>query len=208
MVNTLLIDNQKLISDCLSVVFNKKELGINLTIASSCEFAKKELLNQNINVILMDIDIEKEKKIEFINHLKREYLGTKIIVIADAKDKHLLFKIWMYGVNAILSKKCGIELLANTIKQVNNGQRIISKNIPNFFNNFSALEITNQPNLSPREEEVLNLLSTGLTRREVANNLYISVETVNFHCKNLLKKFQTNKMHLLINKAREMNLIS
>lgn len=208
MVNTLLIDNQKLISDCLSLAFNKKELGINLIIAASCEFAKKELLNQNINVILLDIDIEKEKKIGFINHLKKEYLGIKIIVITDEKDKHLLFKIWMFGADAILSKSCGISLLTDTIKQVNQGQRIISKNIPDFFRNFPVLKISDHPDLSPREEEVLNLLSTGLTRREVANNLYVSVETINFHCKNLLKKFETNKMYLLINKAREMKLIS
>ena len=208
MIKTLLIDNQKLLADCFSLVFQQKEMGIDLSVADNCKKGVLQLKNKNIDVVLYDMSMKENDVSKSIKYLKRKFQKIKIIIITDDLDNETLYNIWMCGTDAILSKNCGINVLVDSIKQVYQGQRIISKHIPDFFSYLALQNKTNHPHLSPREEDVLKLLATGLTRREVATHLFVSVETINFHCKNLLKKFKQNKMNLLINKARELNIIS
>jgi len=54
---------------------------------------------------------------------------------------------------------------------------------------------------------VLGLLADGYTQRKVAATINVSVETVKFHCKNMLRKFNTNKISLVIADARNLHLI-
>jgi LuxR family transcriptional regulator, maltose regulon positive regulatory protein len=61
--------------------------------------------------------------------------------------------------------------------------------------------------LSERELEVLNYLSMGLTYQEIGQKLFLSLNTVQFHVKNIYSKLLVNKRVQAIEKAREMNLI-
>lgn len=61
--------------------------------------------------------------------------------------------------------------------------------------------------LTKREEEVLSFLVLGLSSREIAKKLFISVNTVQFHRKQLLRKLNANNVAELIGKAFRLNLI-
>lgn len=206
MINILLIDHQKLFADCFSLIFQKRGIGICLAaIVNDYKDAKVLLKKGTVDLVLINIYIADECSLGDVACLKRSYPSLKIIIISEVDDLGFLYRLWMKGVDAILSKNCGIDTIIETIKQAYYGQKIIGKHIPDFYN--YDLYCSQSPKLSPREQEVLNLLSTGLKRKEVASRLYVSVETINFHCKNLLKKFRLNKMYVLIEKAKELNLI-
>ena len=64
------------------------------------------------------------------------------------------------------------------------------------------------PRLTPRELEVLQLLGTGLARKEVAQELNLSMYSVGFHCKNLIRKFNGDKIHVVIAEAKKNRIIT
>lgn len=208
MINILLVDQQKLFADCFSLIFQKKGIGINLySTVSNCSEGIKLLNGGGVDLVLINVYLVDTCGYKDVDCLKTHFPEVKIIIISEVDDVEFLYQLWMKGIDSILSKNCGIDHIVETIKQVYSGQKIIGKYIPDFFNsknNPIDLEI---PKLSQREKEVLKLLSTGLKRKEVATELYVSIETINFHCKNLLKKFGLNKMYLLIEKAKEFKII-
>ena len=64
-----------------------------------------------------------------------------------------------------------------------------------------------QHSVSPRELEVLNMISFGYSTKDIAGNLFISNETVRTHRKHLLRKFSANNMAALVRKALECGVI-
>lgn len=209
MINILLVDQQKLFADCFSLIFRKRGIGIRLlATVNNCKEGFLLLGEGGVDLILINTYMVDTRGFGEIDYLKTHFPKVKIIIISEVDNVEFLQQLWMKGVDSILSKKCGIDTIVETIKQVYIGQKIIGKHIPNFYNYNICLNHSQGPKLSPREQEVLNLLSTGLTRKEVSDKLFVSIETVHFHCKNLLKKFGLNKMYLLIEKAKELKLIS
>ena len=61
--------------------------------------------------------------------------------------------------------------------------------------------------VSKREIEILNLISFGLSTNDIASNLYISVETVKTHRKNLFQKLAVNNVAVLVRRGLEQGLI-
>ena len=61
--------------------------------------------------------------------------------------------------------------------------------------------------LSERELEILTLIASGLKNKEIAEQLFISLNTVHYHTKNIYSKLDVNKRTLAVVKAKELNLI-
>ncbi len=208
MINILLVDHQRLFADCFSLIFQKPRIGVNLSAAVKDFNQGISILEEKkVDIIFINVYTTNTSDYDGVGYLREEFPQIKIIVISEVDDVGFLYRLWMKGVDAILSKSCGIDTIVDTIKKVNSGQKIIGRHIPDFFKKNNALFDTLPPKLSRREHEVLTLLAAGFTRKEVANKLFVSVETINFHCKNLLKKFGLNKMIFLIEKAKEFQLI-
>ena len=113
----------------------------------------------------------------------------------------------MNQVDAILMKLCGKEALIDTIHAVLKGNREIGKDVPPFFEFSESKRQSSKPILTKREQQVLNLLSSGLIRKEVADKLNVSIDTVDSHCKNMFKKYEVNNLRQLINELKKAKLM-
>lgn len=170
--------------------------------------ALEELKDSGADVVLLDIVMPEINGIETCKRIKKEFPELKVIILTGESESSLLFDVWMAGADAILLKYCGKEELHQTMVRVLHGERIIGQNVPFFFDQLEGSKDKDTPELTQREEEVLKLLATGLTRAEVADQLHLSSAAVNFHCKNLFKKFNKNRIHSLLAEARKLKIIS
>jgi len=209
MINVFIVDDHPLFIDGVSSAFIKDIDNIEVVgSANSGNEAIEKLKDSNADVVLLDLVMPEMGGAECSELLKKLYPSLKIVILTGETDTSLLYKVWMNGVDAIELKYCGKQALVSTIKEVMLGKRIIGQKVPYFFDNIETSSGRSSPSLTKREEEVLKLLATGYTRKEVADKLFLSIDAVHFHCKNLFKKFNKNRIHLLLAEARKLKIIS
>ena len=208
MIDVFIIDDHQIFIDGVKVnLQTKKDNLIVKGSSTSIKKALKTLRKTKVDVILLDLMMPEISGIEGSLLLKKEFPDIKIVILTGENDTSLLFNAWITGVDAILTKLCGQEELIETIESVIKGNRVIGKNVPAFFNHINEGDTQNVI-LTRREQQILNLLAQGKKRREAAEILFISKDTVDFHCKNLYKKFNKNKIQSVIQAARKAKLIS
>ncbi len=206
MIYLYLIDDHPLfINGVKAVLETDTDLAV-IGSANSCREGLETMNSKQVDIILLDLLMPELNGVACARTLKRLFPDIKIIALTGELDENLLHDAWLSGMDAILLKYCGREELIETIKTVSHGNKIIGKNVPYFF----SLEKNDDPNipqLTRREEDVLKLLALDLSRREVSERLSISLDAVHFHCKNLFRKFNKNKITSLLTEARRLSII-
>ena len=206
MTNLFLIDDHSFINDGIKAALQNYNHEYYVAgSATSGDEAIEKLKTLSIDVIILDIVMPEKDGITLCREIKGIYPHIKIIAFTGENDPSLLFKIWMEGSDAILIKDCGTEILANTISSVLRGTRVIGKNVPFFFEECEPDD--SKPKLTHSEIGVLKLLGTGLKRIEVAEELCVSKYTIDFHCKNINRKFNSNRINDVIREAKNARII-
>lgn len=205
MINVLVVDDHDSIHLGVAQFFSKSS-SINLVdTAFSGHEALQKLKKGNIDVVVLDIGMPDMNGIECSREIKKLYPDIKIVAFTGETDPQVYYDIWMENVNALISKIDGLGVLASTIHDVYNGYTVIGDKIESFFDKRKSVKSTIK--LTRREKEVLKLLASGMKRKDAAEQMFIGIETINTHCKNIFKKFDDNSISSVTAKAREAKLI-
>jgi DNA-binding NarL/FixJ family response regulator len=131
---------------------------------------------------------------------------TKIIVLSSVTDIQTVRYAFKTGAHGYLSKDCSFEELKEALQSVRQGKQYIARKLEPLLVDSVFSEDPIQFHLSPREKNVLDLICSGLTIKEVAAKLDLSVHTVQSYHKNIMKKFKVNRTPDLIKFALEKGL--
>jgi len=206
MINLFLIDDQSLFNEGIKAILREQNC-LNVLGSATCgEQALEQLKTLDVDVVLLDIIMPEMDGIVVCQLIKEKFPKIKVIAFTAELDPNTLLKIWLKDVDGILIKVCGMDELLATIKTVNKGFKIIGKGVPSFLENCES-DVGNIPRLTSTEIKVLKLLGSGLTRKEAAEQMNRSMYAIEFHCKNLFKKFNTNRIHTILAEARKARII-
>lgn len=119
--------------------------------------------------------------------------NNNVLAIATNENQDLLKPFLALGIKGILSKNCTFHELVESIRRVARGKSFMSFNLPinMLFESENRLHTTanyQEDNLTSREKDVLFLLSDGLTNKQIAEKLHLSVRTIEMHLSNLYSK--------------------
>ena len=207
MTRIFLIDDHSFLNKGIEAVFIERDFGIKVVgTSTSGEDALKQIKTLEVDVVLLDINMPEMDGITACKLIKKQFPKIKIIAFTGELDPNKLLKMWKQGVDGILSKTCGPDDLASTVETVLLGLKVSGKGVPTFLDRIEA-DIGHIPKLTKTELEVLKLLGTGLSRKEVAEEMYRSQDSVNFHIKNMYKKFKTDRVHRILEEARKARFI-
>jgi len=206
MIYLFLIDDHPLFINGVKAVLETDENLAVVGSSTSCREAITMIDSENVDVILLDLVMPETSGIVCARSLKKAYPRIKIIALTGELDEALLHEAWLSGMDGMLLKYCGRTELLETIKSVYKGNKVIGKNVPYFFN-LEKNTTSEIPRLTRREEDVLKLLALNLSRKEVSERLLITLDAVNFHCKNLYRKFKKNKIQSLLEESRKLGII-
>lgn len=205
MINILVVDDHDVIIYGITNFFNKSD-KINVVDSTvSGEVALEKLKTEDIDVVVLDIGMPNMDGIECCRKMKKLNPAIKVVAFTGETDTQKYYDIWNENVDAIISKTQGMHTLASAIENVYEGSIILGSDIQSFFERSKPIE--SAPHLTNREKEVLKHLGTGITRREAAEKMFISQDTLNTHCKNIFKKFGENSISDIIAKAKEARMI-
>jgi DNA-binding NarL/FixJ family response regulator len=143
------------------------------------------------DVVLMDIHLPKMSGIDCVRQLKHKLPDTKILMLTVFSDGDHIFQALMAGASGYLSKRTVPADLLHAIAEVCRGGAPMSGDIAarvvEHFNR-KGTEAGAAVRLSPREQEILECLANGHLYKEIASNLKISFDTVQWHIRNIYDK--------------------
>jgi DNA-binding NarL/FixJ family response regulator len=146
----------------------------------------------DIEYVVVDLH-SSEGSLEILESVRLKRPDVRLIVIGPAADDELVFKAIIAGARAYLSFSAGPELVRQAIEVVISGsiwapRRLLSRLIDRLLNVRLAIHATPKPQLTPREEQVLKLVLSANSTREIARQLGIEQRTVKAYIARLMRK--------------------
>ena len=203
MTEIILIDDHKIVRDGIRMLLESSE---NNKIIGEYDSYTQFMDSQSIripDIYILDISMPDINGIEASKIIKSENPHVKIIILSMYNNEEFVLKAISAGANAYLPKNISKRELLNAVEKVANGeeyfaeeiQKIIIKSMMQKSNsqNVSKLEL-----LSKREVELLKLIVEGKTNKEIADELFISVRTVESHKNHIMVKLELKNQVELI----------
>lgn len=152
------------------------------------------------DVVLMDIQLQDMLGIDIISEIKSNLPDTQFIMCTSFEDDEKVFSSLRAGAMGYLIKGENMDKILNSIRDVYNGGApmsfSIARKVLNHFERKTDNSILND--LTHRENEILELLSRGLLYKEIADQIFISLDTVKKHVGNIYRKLHvTNKVEAI-----------
>jgi DNA-binding NarL/FixJ family response regulator len=157
----------------------------------TAESALAKLPQEKPSIVLVDINLPGLSGIEAIRRLKPQLPDTQFVMVTVYEDANHIFNALAAGASGYLLKQMLRKDLLAALKEVHAGGSPMSSNIARMVvQSFQprGQDAQNSEDLSPREREVLDLLSRGYRYREIAEALGISVPTVNTYIRRIYEK--------------------
>ena len=141
-------------------------------------------------VVLIDPNYNHRLTAEDIKAIRSTYSSARILVLSNRKSKEEITALLDLGIKNYVSKECSKEELVRAIYATAKGEQFFCTQT--FEALFGGKLIAQKGDLitqlSPREKELLYLIAEGLTNKEIAEKLFLSVHTIKTHRKNIIKK--------------------
>ena len=156
------------------------------------------------DIVLLDMNMPDRDGLQGINEINKLDLETKVLALSGYDDADLIFRAMKIGAKGYVLKTMASAQLIYAIDEVLNGKIYLPIALSSrFFEYFqqsfreeTAKQEADEENLlsylTPREEEVLELLTQGITYKGVASKLFISETTVKTHVNNIFQKLQVS----------------
>jgi DNA-binding NarL/FixJ family response regulator len=163
------------------------------------------------DVVLMDISIPFLKGFDATRRIKKSHPETKVLILTVYDDEDLVARCLEAGASGYLLKDAPLFQLTYAIREVAKGQRYMSPRVLTGMITYSFEDSTKSlPKdhlLTDREREILVLLAEGVSLKEIANQLNLSVKTVDTHRWKLMRKLDIHDRSELIRYAIRTKLI-
>lgn len=161
------------------------------------------------DVLLLDVEFPDLKGPAISRQLKSTHPALKILGLTMHESSRVVREMTAAGADGYLLKNATIEEIVAAIRAVNAGEKYFKGVVLSKIIEFSHTPPTDKlaDLLTNRELQILKLLGKGKSSKEVANDLFISIHTVNSHRKNMLKKLNLRSTAELVSFAFTNGLI-
>ncbi len=188
-VKIIIADDHKLFINGLQLLLKDEPWIEVIDVANDGKELLDILSGQLPDIILLDINMPLLNGLDATLHIKRSYPGVKIVILSTYNEDHLIERAKKSGVNGYLLKNCEKEELLETIRLVMTNHTSFPYRAPSHPGVLDDEDVfLKQFNLTPREKEIIGLLKDGATNKQIADQLFLSVYTVETHRKNLMRK--------------------
>jgi len=153
------------------------------------------------DIVLLDSIMPEMGGIEVLPAIREKNLKTKALMLTANKNEAVIFKALKGGAKGYLSKDVSISDLVKAIQAVHNGELWVEQKLMARFFDKEAVANPKQESragrpknvLTTREKEILSILTTGCTNKEIAQALFISEKTVKSHLNSIFKKLDVTR---------------
>jgi len=167
------------------------------------------VISTHPDVLLMDYNGDDPVLHSLIKQIM-DTQATNVLIITNEDRKSHIKQLLDMGIKGILTKKCSRQEIVNAIESISENNRFYCNKVLDVVmtSGQEEVQVSCEPTmLSPREFEVLQLITKGFRTADIADQLHLSVHTINSHRKNILKKLNLKSPTELVVYAMESGLV-
>jgi DNA-binding NarL/FixJ family response regulator len=217
MINVMLVDDQTLVREGIKSLLALSEDIKLVAEASNGEqvlaVLKESIKKQTVDVILMDISMPIKTGIEAVQSLQAANINIPVIMLTTFDDHQLVLQAIQAGAKGYLLKDVSLETLVDGIRTVNEGNTLIQpaiteriiQGLKNHTLPFTELQET--PDISEKEKEVLRLMASGYSNKEICGAMFKSEGTVKNQVSAILAKLGVRDRTRAVLKAIILTLL-
>ena len=206
MIRVFIVDDHPVVIEGIhSLLQNEKDI-VWMGQATNAQSCLGFFVNNTADVVLMDISMPGMDGVELCLVLKEKYPGIFILGLSTFNQGIYIKKMLENGASGYILKNSSKEELINAIHHVYDGEVFINGEVAESLRDHQRASKFELPVLTPREKEVLQLISEGYTNPQIAEKIFLSPFTVDSHRKNLLAKLGVKNTASLVKLAVERKL--
>lgn len=182
--------------------------------ATTAEELVERVKSLSPDAVVTDLEFPDGDGLDVVRDLRRSGFEGAIVILTDRTDGEVVLEALRLGVEAYLVKASGLRTIGLSIERVLAGERLVAPELERV----AVLELGRfvrqaregsevRAMLSPREQEILVLISQGLTMRQIATRLEISPRTVETHMAKLYRKLAVRTRVQAVARAASLGLI-
>lgn len=204
-LNLVIVDDHPMVLEGLKSLLD--QVGkFNLFAFTKGTSALDFIQENKTDIVLLDIVLSDGSGLNFCQLIKQKSPKTIVIGISNQAERSIIFRFLENGGNGYILKNADANEIIHCIDNAIKGDLSLSKEVQGIMLRSSANNFE-LPRLTKREQQILKSISEGKTSAEIAEQLFISVITVETHRRNLLQKFKAKNMIELVKIATENKLV-
>jgi DNA-binding NarL/FixJ family response regulator len=173
--------------------------------------AIEQIREQQPDVLITDVNMKELSGIELSKKIKELFPQIKILALSMHGDRETISEMLEVGINGYVLKNTGKEELTSALIKLSNNEYFFSNEVTSEM--LKEVIVDTKQNskdfvsLTPREKEIVKLISLEMSNAQISTELFISERTVETHRKNIFRKTQTKSVAGLIKLAIEQKII-
>jgi DNA-binding NarL/FixJ family response regulator len=201
-LRVLIVEDEPIIAENISMYLNNNDFTVS-GIAYDDQEAKEQLANNTPDAVILDINLDSEQDgIAIAKHINANY-QLPFLFLTSYSDKETLQRAKLVEPNGYIVKPFNEQTLLATLEiAISNHANRQNRQIPELI-----IEKINRYLLSPiseREFEVMQMIYQGKTNNQIANDLFVTVNTIKVHLKNAYLKLDVSSRTTAIARLREL----
>ena len=196
-IKVLVVDDHTLFSEGTVSLLHDESRILAVGIAKNGIECMNFINKTKVDVVMLDINLPDICGVNLIDKIKIVQPAMKILMLTGQDPKGYVTESVKKGANGFLLKNCSVAEMIDAILKVANGDVHYSQGLSSSSNRSNIYNSENpeafEKLFTPKEVEIMKLVSKGLRNKEIAKTLGIKVRTVEFHVSNILPKLGVTK---------------
>jgi two-component system, NarL family, response regulator NreC len=211
-INVFICDDHALFRDGLKAILREEPDVEIVGDAKDGREAVERVLKLRPDVVLMDVEMPELNGFEATRRITQAERKVKVLILTMYQEEEVVARCLDAGASGYVLKDASASQLVHAIETVHRGGKYLSPGalqqvVTHYLEGGERPGTTRYDTLSPREREIFKLLADGLSVKEIAARLGLSVKTIDVHKYNLMRKLDIHDRAGLIKYAIQKKLI-
>jgi DNA-binding NarL/FixJ family response regulator len=202
-IDVYIADDHQLVCEGISDLINQSGQAHVSHTFTTLEACRKALQNRRPDVLLLDLSMPDGDGITFCQQTIKDYPKVKVIAITIHDEYSMIQRMMDCGAHGYVLKSSSSEELFEAINYVWQGKTFVSRQVADILEKGKDNSVT----ITEVEKNILRLICDGYTNPEIAKEMNLSTETVNWYRKRLLAKFNVKNTVGLVRQVLEQKLL-
>jgi DNA-binding NarL/FixJ family response regulator len=204
----VLADDHQLLIEGVKIIIKEIENVEIIAEANNSSDLLHFLSTSSADLVILDLNIPGKDGLKCLSIIKQRYPQIKVLILTSYNQPELVKEVKLMKADGFIVKNSSSSELKSAITQVLNGEKFFAKEKEQ--DEVSSLyfvdDFLKKYQLTKREVDIIKLVCSGMTSKEIAGNLFLSEFTVNTHRKNIFRKLNVQNIAGLMNFAKENGL--
>ena len=203
-LQVMVIDNDPKFHETYRYYFHTYSEFNLVGIYNSAEEALEDYTRVQPDIVLSEVNLPEMTGIEALSAFRKMDAEASVLMVSNENDFETIKKAFKYGASGYLTKPISINRLLHALNSIKDEGAALSNDIIKKL--ISTFRRKSYKFFSERENQIIEHLCQGDTYKTIANKLFVSASTINFHIQNIYLKLDVNSKSEALNKIRQLDL--